>query len=60
MKYIGFELEDEAEEWARERLGLENPPEFFRAFSAVNNQGEFVCVVIMTNYVAQHRSNYCN
>ena len=54
MKYIGFELEDEAEEWARERLGLDNPPEFFRAFSAVNNQGEFVCVVIMTNFTSRN------
>ena len=54
MKYIGFELEDEAEEWARERLGLDNAPEFFRAFSAVNNEGEFVCVVIMTNFTSRN------
>jgi len=52
MKYIGLKHEDEAEEWARERLGLEDPPLCFRAFSAVDNYGEFVCVAIITNYTS--------
>lgn len=50
MKFIGFEREEEAELWARERLGLSNPPNFFRAMSAVDEHENFVCVVIFTNF----------
>lgn len=31
-------------------MGLPAPPEFFRAMSAVDNEGEFVCVVLLTNF----------
>jgi hypothetical protein len=50
MKFIGCEREEEAEIWARGYLKLDQPPKFFRAFSAVDNADEFVCVVIMTNF----------
>jgi hypothetical protein len=54
MRYIGFEREDEAEEWARKCLGLQAAPELFRALSAVDDKGEFVCVVVMTNFTARN------
>ena len=50
MKFIGFEREDEAEEWARERFDIQNPPHMFRAISAVDENDEFACVVVMTNF----------
>lgn len=50
MKFIGFEREDEAELWARKRLQLHNPPNFFRAMSAVDENDDFVCVIIFTNF----------
>ena len=54
MKFIGFEREEEAEAWAREKLEIENAPSFFRAMSAVDDEGEFVCVVVMTNFTARN------
>jgi RimJ/RimL family protein N-acetyltransferase len=50
MRFIGFEREEEAEAWARNKLQIESAPEFFRAMSAVAKDGEFVCVVVMTNF----------
>jgi len=50
MRYIGFYREDDAEEWARKKLDLPFAPEFFRAAAAVDEQDEFVCVVVMTNF----------
>jgi hypothetical protein len=50
MRYIGFEREEEAEAWARHRLELDAPPNFFRAMSAVDENDEFVCVIIFTNF----------
>lgn len=50
MKFIGFEREEEAELWARNRLELVSPPSFFRAMSAIDAAGNFVCVVILTNF----------
>lgn len=49
MRFIGFEREKEAEEWARNKLGLKYQPSFFRALSAVDKD-EFMCVVVMTNF----------
>ena len=54
MQYIGFDREDAAEKWARERLELEHAPSFFRAMAAVDESGEFVCVVVMTNFTARN------
>ena len=54
MRFIGFEREDEAEAWARAKLELENVPSFFRAMSAVDENDEFVCVVVMTNFTQRN------
>ena len=54
MRFIGFEREDEAEAWAREKLELENAPSFFRTMSAVDENDEFVCVVVMTNFTSRN------
>lgn len=54
MRFIGFEREKEAEAWARAKLELENEPEFFRAMSAVDENDEFVCVVVMTNFTQRN------
>jgi len=54
MRFIGFEREDEAESWARAKLELENAPEFFRTMSAVDENDEFVCVVVMTNFTPRN------
>ncbi len=54
MRYIGFEREDEAEKWARECLSSNVAPELFRAMSAVDDEGEFVCVVVMTNFTSRN------
>lgn len=54
MRYIGFDREEEAEKWAREKLNLPEPPEFFRAAAAVDEAGEFVCVVVMTNFTPRN------
>ena len=54
MRFIGFEREDEAEAWARAKLKLENTPSFFRAMSAVDENDEFVCVVVMTNFTQRN------
>lgn len=54
MRFIGFEREEDAEVWAREKLELEAAPEFFRAMSAVDEDDEFVCVVVMTNFTSRN------
>lgn len=54
MRYIGFEREEEAESWARALLKLEHAPEFFRAAAAVDAAGEFICVVVMTNFTSRN------
>jgi RimJ/RimL family protein N-acetyltransferase len=54
MRFIGFEREDEAEAWARTKLELENAPSFFRTMSAVDENDEFVCVVVMTNFTSRN------
>lgn len=54
MRFIGFEREEDAEAWAREKLGVETAPEFFRAMAAVDENDEFVCVVVMTNFTARN------
>lgn len=54
VRYIGFDREEEAEKWAREKLNLPEPPEFFRAAAAVDEAGEFVCVVVMTNFTPRN------
>jgi len=50
MKFVGFLEEEKAEKWAREKLGLDEPPEFFRAMAAVDKNNDYVCVVVFTNF----------
>lgn len=50
MKIIGFEREEEAEAWVRGKLNLHQRPSFFRAFSTVDDNDDFVCVAVMTNF----------
>jgi hypothetical protein len=50
MKFIGFDREDEAEEWARKKLQIDAPPSLFRCLSAVDENNKFMCVVVMTNF----------
>jgi RimJ/RimL family protein N-acetyltransferase len=50
MKVIGFEREEEAIAWAKERLGIARPTGFCRAISAVDSRGEFVLVVVLSNF----------
>ena len=54
MRFIGFEREEVAEQWARNKLRLETAPEFFRAMAAVDEKGQFVCAVVMTNFTARN------
>lgn len=54
MKFIGFEREDEAEAWVRERLEVEAAPELFRAMSLVDDEGNFKCVVVLSNFTARN------
>ena len=54
MRFIGFEREEEAEAWARGRLELEDAPGFFRTLAAVDENDEFVCVVVMTNFTPRN------
>lgn len=54
MRFIGFDREEEAEAWARSKIELDAAPEFFRAMSAVDDAGEFVCVVVMTNFSSRN------
>lgn len=53
MRYVGLDLEDAAERWARERLQLDAPPRLFRAFSAVDSE-DFVCVVVLTGFSSRN------
>ncbi len=52
MRYIGFDREEEAEAWVRGRMNLSGEPGFFRAMSSVDENDEFSCVVVFTNFTA--------
>lgn len=47
---VGFIREEEAEQWARSRIGAKLAPGVFRAASIVNDAGEFICVAVLTNF----------
>lgn len=49
MKFIGFEREQEAILWARERIGSKYSG-FCRAASAVGAAGSFKCVMVMSGF----------
>jgi hypothetical protein len=50
MKYIGVEREEEAIDWAKSVLKIENPVGFCRALSAVDSNGDFLFVVVLSNF----------
>ena len=54
MRYVGFDREEEVEQWARQKLNLPAAPDFFRAAAAVDGDGQFVCVVVMTNFTPRN------
>ena len=54
MKYIADINEEAAEAWARSRLGLKQAPNLFKALSTVNADGEFSCVVLLTNFTKRN------
>lgn len=52
MKYIGFEREKEAVEWAKNIIGIDGVTGFARAVSAVDDDGNFVFVIVLSNFSA--------
>tara|TARA_R110000796_G_scaffold101371_2_gene210062 strand:- start:647 stop:1114 length:468 start_codon:yes stop_codon:yes gene_type:complete len=54
MRYIADINEEAAEAWARSRLGLKEAPNLFKALSTVNPDGEFACVVLLTNFTKRN------
>lgn len=54
MRYIGFDREEEAEAWARERMGIVSEPGFFRSMASVDAQNNFVFVVVLTNFTSRN------
>jgi hypothetical protein len=54
MKFIGFDREDEAIAWAKERIGIDGPTGFARAMSAVDDNSNFVLVIVMSNFTARN------
>jgi len=50
MRFAGFYKEDEAVEWAKEHIGVQNAKGFCRAMSVINTSGEFEIVVVMSNF----------
>jgi RimJ/RimL family protein N-acetyltransferase len=54
MRFIGFEREEEAEAWARGRIGINEKPEFFRAMASVDSNDEFMFVVVLTNFTKRN------
>jgi len=54
MKFIGFEREEAAEEWARQRLGTNCEPELYRAMACVDEHDEFACVVVFSNFTPRN------
>jgi hypothetical protein len=54
LKFIGFEREDEALLWAKQILGIQGETGLSRAMSAVDPEGEFCFVVVLSNFSARN------
>jgi hypothetical protein len=52
MKYIGFDREKEAVEWAKNIIGIDGVTGFARAVSAVDDHGNFLFVIVLSNFSA--------
>lgn len=50
MKFIGFDREDEAVQWAKSVIGITAPTGFCRALSCVDDIGHFAFVVVLSNF----------
>ena len=50
MRFIGFEREEEAVTWAKRVIGIESPVGLCRALSAVDSNGDFAFVVVLSNF----------
>lgn len=54
MKFIGFEREDEAINWAKTRIGIDGPVGFCRALSSVDSAGNMAFVVVLSNFTPRN------
>lgn len=54
MRYIGFDREEEAIEWAKLRLGINSPVGLCRAMSAEGKDGQLAFVVILSNFTPRN------
>lgn len=54
MRYIGFDREEEAIEWAKQRLGITNEVGLCRAMSAEDKDGKLAFVVILSNFTPRN------
>lgn len=54
MKFIGFEREDEALEWAKNHMQIEGETGFCRAMSTVDNDDKFVLVTVFSNFTPRN------
>lgn len=50
MKFIGFEREMEAIEWAKKRIDIEGDVGFCRAMSTVDGNDDFALVIVFSNF----------
>ncbi len=50
MKFIGFERELEAIEWAKNRIDIEGDIGFCRAMSTVDSNNDFALVIVFSNF----------
>jgi hypothetical protein len=50
MKFIGFERELEAIEWAKKRIDIEGDVGFCRAMSTVDVNDDFALVIVFSNF----------
>ena len=50
MKFVGFDREEDAIRWVKRTIGIQAPTGFCRALSCVDDAGEFVFVVVLSNF----------
>lgn len=54
MKFIGFDREEEAIEWAKAKIGVQGPTGLARAISAVDSKGGLSFVVVLSNFAPRN------
>lgn len=50
MRFIGFNREEEAEKWVKDKINAPNITGFCRVISTVDENDEFVCAIVFTNF----------